>query len=97
MEARAGIGHVMLEVEDAVVIPLFIYGLTNSFGTEIKRNWSSKRKSYPIHLMFGPPVDLQRFRSLPDDSNRSQEVAEECMKSIRALASEHKEKFNPDL
>lgn len=97
LEARAGIGHVMVEVEDAIVMPLFIYGLTNSFGTEIKRNWGANRKKYPIHLMFGPPIDMQKFRSMPDDANRSQEIAEECMKAIRALAVEHKQKYNPEM
>ena len=97
LEARAGLGHVLLEVDGAVVLPLFIYGLTNSFGTEVQRNWGGKKNNYPIHLMFGPPIDLEKFRSMPKDTNTSQEIAEECMKAIRALGKEHKEIYNPDL
>lgn len=97
LEARAGIGHVLLEVEGAVVLPLFIYGLTNSFGTEVRRNWSGNRNNFPIHLMFGPPIDLERFRSMSKDTDTSKEIAEACMKAIRALGVEHKEKYNPEL
>jgi hypothetical protein len=34
---------------------------------------------------------------MPKGTNTSQEIAEECMKAIRALGKEHKEKYNPDL
>jgi 1-acyl-sn-glycerol-3-phosphate acyltransferase len=95
LEARAGLGHVLLEVEEAVVLPLFIYGLSNSMGAEFKRNWSSRRMDFPIHLMFGPPIDLARFQDIPKEEQDGQEIAEECMKAIRALAEEHRQTYNP--
>ena len=95
LEARAGLGHVLLEVEGAIVVPLFIYGLSNSMGVEIKRSWSMRRKDFPIHLMFGPPVNMDRFRGIPKEEQDGQEIAEECMKAIRALAEEHRQRYNP--
>ena len=47
--------------------------------------------------MFGPAINVERFRSMSDDANRSQEIAEECMRAIRALGAEHKQKYNPQM
>ena len=97
LEARGGIGQVLLEVEDTIVVPLFIYGLSNKMGTEIKRSWSSQRKQYPIHLMFGPPVSMEKFRGMENTPETGQLIAEECMNAIRKMGEEHRQKYNPSV
>ena len=96
LKARGGIGKVFLEVENSMVIPLFIYGLSNSMKEELKRNWSGNRRKYPIHLMFGKPLDMQHFHNIPRNEDTSLEIAKACMDGIQALAEEHRMKYNPE-
>ena len=79
-----------------MVIPLFIYGLSNSMKEELKRNWSGNKEQYPIHLMFGKPLDMQRFHNIPRNEDTSLEIAKACMEGIQKLAEEHRVRYNPD-
>ena len=90
-------GQVLCEVEDAIVIPLFIYGLSNKMGVEFKRNWGSDSQKYPIHLMLGAPIDLSRFANQPNTYETHLAIAQACMEAIKDIGTQHRQKYNPQL
>ena len=97
LEARFGVGQVLCEVNDAIVIPLFIYGLSNKMGSEFKRNWIGDTQKHPIHLMLGAPIDLSRFADMPNTYETHIAIAQACMDAIKQLGEEHRKQYNPQL
>jgi 1-acyl-sn-glycerol-3-phosphate acyltransferase len=54
LPAQPGAGELALKARP-VVVPAFILGMTNSFGTEVKASW---RRKPPVIAVFGHPVQL---------------------------------------
>lgn len=87
LPGHAGVGRIVLDGPPGVrVIPVFVIGLTNGFGEELRRNWLAP-SDFPIGIRFGPEI--------PVDDLRGQEgahaaLAERAMAAIRTLAEGHR-------
>ena len=83
--ARPGVGRIFVRARTARVIPVFLTGLSNSFGAELARNWRAPA-GYPIHVAFGPEIDLSDLRAQPPTRHTEREAVERCMNAIREQA-----------
>jgi 1-acyl-sn-glycerol-3-phosphate acyltransferase len=89
---KRGVGHFALQAAEAVVIPVFVCGLTNDATEEVRRTWLSKDKHF-IDVTFGAPIardGLDDQQQLLSTQEREQAMAERCMQSIAALAEQHR-------
>jgi 1-acyl-sn-glycerol-3-phosphate acyltransferase len=84
LRPQPGIGKIALQNPDVELIPVWIHGLTNSIGTEARRNWTAPSE-HPIDLCFGAPVDISDIRG--NGQTAALTVANRCMDAIRALAA----------
>jgi 1-acyl-sn-glycerol-3-phosphate acyltransferase len=86
LSARPGTGRLLRKAaEGTVVLPVFVTGIGNSAPTELYRNWFAPRR-WPIHLVFGAPIDLSDLQALPDGHETHMKIVERCMEAIAALA-----------
>jgi 1-acyl-sn-glycerol-3-phosphate acyltransferase len=61
LSARYGVGQIALQASP-MVIPVFMNGLTNDFKCELLANRTPNvRHHSPIIIVFGSPLDLQKF------------------------------------
>ncbi len=87
LAARPGVGKVALEVEDLLVIPVYIHGMRNRLHVEIWRNWTSPA-AHPLHIRFGAPIDLSDLRRDPIHATAYKAASERMMRHIAVLAAE---------
>jgi 1-acyl-sn-glycerol-3-phosphate acyltransferase len=85
LPAQPGIGKITLEARSARVFPVFVLGLTNSFFTELKRNWFAV-KDNPIRVLFGPEIDLSDLREEGSRPVTQKKAANRCLEAIEALS-----------
>ena len=88
LPARRGIGRLALEVPEARVVPAFVLGLGNRIGRELWTNWSAPSR-HPIHVRFGPEVDLADLRGGSAGVGRAEAeraASERCRQAILSLA-----------
>ncbi len=82
---KLGSGEILLSAPSSQVIPVFLTGLTNNFLEELRRNWQVP-EHYPIHIGFGPPIELADLYPTQGE-RRSQRIAvNRAMDAIRDLA-----------
>jgi 1-acyl-sn-glycerol-3-phosphate acyltransferase len=91
LPARPGTGRLLRKAAPgAVVLPVFVTGMSNSAPTELARNWFAARR-WPIDLVFGAPVDVSDLLELPDGHDTHMRIVERCMSEIVRLAERQRQ------
>ena len=62
LPAQPGIGQIVRQSQP-IVLPVFILGLGNDLPKQVKGNFDGKGE--PITIVFGAPLDMQRFYDQP--------------------------------
>lgn len=75
---------------DAVVVPVFVNGLSNDFLGDVRRGMSDAGASSPCICVFGEPLSLQDLRREPLDNRVAGRALEMMRASIEALGEEEK-------
>jgi len=78
---KLGIGEVLLAAPSAQVVPVFLAGLTNDFGEELRRNWRTPTL-FPIHIGFGAPIDLRDLHDQATVRRAQREAVRRAMAGI---------------
>lgn len=87
LPAKPGVGRVIFHAK-VTVIPVFITGLGNDLGAQVRGNFNGKGEQ--IAIVFGEPVDFgDLLRESPSPRVYAQ-IAERCMSAICALCEEEK-------
>lgn len=87
LPARFGVGK-MIQDSGAVVIPVFINGLSNDFAAQIRGNFDGK--GAPVNLVFGEPLDLEELRNGPRTQKTQLAIAERCLEVVHQLGQEER-------
>jgi len=82
---KLGIGEILLAAPSAQVIPVFLTGLTNDFLEELRRNWRDPER-HPIHIRFGPPIDLRDLHATTTERRSQRAAVDRAMRAIRGVA-----------
>lgn len=89
LPAQPGIGKIILDSPpETIIVPVFVLGLTNSVIDEFKNSWFRPRRHNPIHVVFGPPVDIGDFREQGSRPATQKRTADRCLEAIAALGRE---------
>jgi len=88
LPAQPGVGRIVLAT-NALVIPLFILGPSNSLGTELVWNWTAADK-HPIDVHVGAALDFSDLKPHVGRARTLKNAADRCMDAIRALAEDNK-------
>lgn len=90
LPARPGAGRIIHAVGDkAVVVPVFINGLSNDLGRQVAGNYL--KTGSPITIIFGPPVELRDLLDEPAAATLDQRISDRTFAAVRALASEDRD------
>jgi 1-acyl-sn-glycerol-3-phosphate acyltransferase len=81
LPVQPGVGRIVLASPGVVVIPVWIWGLTNRASREACDNWL-RPGSHPIDIDFGPPIPLDDLIAAADPGP----IAARCQDAIRELA-----------
>jgi 1-acyl-sn-glycerol-3-phosphate acyltransferase len=95
LPAQAGVGRVIRKAERAMVIPVFVNGLSNDFVGQIRDGLRGKGE--PIHLVFGAPIDFGRLLAAPESPRTYKQIAETCLQAIASLGEEERRIRYPGL
>lgn len=87
-KGRSGAGWIISSGKP-VVIPTVVINTHKYFSPSKKRPWFG----IPYTVVFGEPLDLTRFYSMPDNKGTSQALVNEVMKEIAALQEKHKDLY----
>ena len=87
LPAQPGVGRVIQKAE-AIVIPVFIQGLSNNIKEQVIGNFNGKGK--PIHLVFGAPMQFGDLLEKKPSPKLHREISEKCMAAIADLAQQDK-------
>jgi len=92
LPARPGVGQMALRSE-AVVVPMWISGLSNSFVDQVRENFRGGGEgTTPVRVSFGSPVDLSDFAtSDPFERSVQLEVTDRVMEAISKLGAQEKQ------
>ena len=88
--AKPGIGQIILR-SNAIVIPFFITGLSDSLSECIKDNWKKNPKSNPIIIVYGQPMDYSQYKTMEPSEALYQRLANNVLDEIKALMPKEKE------
>jgi 1-acyl-sn-glycerol-3-phosphate acyltransferase len=83
-EGKRAVGKLLYSARP-VVIPVAVWGTDRVLPAGRR----FPRLRLPIGVHYGPPVDLQRFYTLPDTKDTAQAIIAEVMGAIAALAAQH--------
>ena len=90
LPAKPGIGEIILK-SNAVVIPLFLNGLSNDFLNEIRRNYHPKaRQLDPVIACYGQPVDYSEFATKKPRAALYKRTADKVREAIAKLSEKEK-------
>jgi 1-acyl-sn-glycerol-3-phosphate acyltransferase len=84
---RSGIGR-LVRASGVPVLPVFVNGLLNDVRRQIISN--ARGDGQPIHLVFGPPVELEELLQAPATARTHKAVAQQIMEAIRCLGEEER-------
>jgi len=85
LPGRSGVGWIIYRARPTV-IPTLVINTEKFFWPGNKRPWFG----IPYRVVFGEPLDLERFYGLPDEKETSQAIVDEIMKAIAALKEKHR-------
>lgn len=89
LRAQPGVGKIVLDAPEVPVVPIFVIGLSNRMGTELRNNLLAPA-DHPIDVWFGPPVALDEVRARGKRATSQLIASKRCMEAIAALADEHR-------
>jgi 1-acyl-sn-glycerol-3-phosphate acyltransferase len=89
LPAQPGVGKVVIEANDAHVIPAFVLGLSNSLHKELVHNVFAPSE-HVIDVWFGPEIDLGDLRAQKSRASNHLRAANRCRDAIARLAVEHR-------
>jgi hypothetical protein len=72
----------------ATVLPVFVNGLTNDFGSQLGANFS--RAGKPVYIVFGAPVDLSDLLEARSTLKVHQAIADRAMAAVAELGQEER-------
>ena len=93
LRTQPGVGTILCKSKHTVALPVFITGLTNSMGEELRRNWLCKPDEHPIDVVFGPVVHFDDLRAEGDRLAIQMRIAQRCMEAVGEQAQWHKRRF----
>ena len=88
LPAQPGVGKLVLEAENARVIPVFIEGLGDNMLLEMWRNWWEP-KNWPVEIHFGSDIDFSDLRQRGSRASTQLLAARRCMGAISDLCAGH--------
>lgn len=92
LPARHGIGEVIHNADEAIVIPVFIAGPTNDVIREFFINWF-KAKQNPVVVYYGSPIKTTDLANGENNRENFQLTADGCMTHIQNLAEEFRQEY----
>lgn len=91
LPAQPGVGQIIVR-SGALVVPVFINGLGNSFTSQVSSNFrGGAAKGDPIIITFGDPVDLSAFAGQTPRPALYKRVADRVLDDIRKLGARERE------
>lgn len=87
LPASIGTGNIVYRARP-VVIPVFTLGLVNNLPRQVIGNF--KGDGDPVTMVFGEPLDLQRFYDMPAENETYKAIAEHIREAIIALSVEER-------
>lgn len=87
LPAQPGVGRVIYDAR-VPVLPVFINGLINRIGRQIKSNFDGS--GIPVLMVFGPPVDFGDLLSRRASPRVYRAISERTLEAIGELAQEEK-------
>lgn len=84
LPVHSGIGR-LVHLTEAPVLPAFINGLVNSIPDQIVRN--IRRQGPPVHLVFGPALELEDLRKSPGRGRTYRAIADRIRDELLQLGS----------
>ena len=86
---KKGVGEVLNTTPEAVIVPVYIKGITNNLLREFVCNWF-RAKQTPIDVYFGSPPDLSEYYTQEQSKQTHMTIAQACMDAIQVLVERHK-------
>jgi 1-acyl-sn-glycerol-3-phosphate acyltransferase len=88
LPAQSGVGRMIHKARGVPVVPVFVNGLGNDFGRQIRACLSGDGDA--INLVFGAPVTLGPLLDEPGGPRTYKKIADRCVEAIAALGQEEK-------
>ena len=88
LPAQNGIGRLIHLARDAVIIPVFINGLTNRLGRQVVSNFD--KTGTPIHVVFGEAIDFSDLLDRPASTKTYRAIVERTMATIATLGEQER-------
>lgn len=94
LPAKPGIGQ-MAHESGAMVIPVWIRGLSNSLPEQVRANFGrGDKRGETITIAFGDPVDLSEFHSQNGRVSVYKRMSDRILENIAGLAQEDRARNN---
>jgi 1-acyl-sn-glycerol-3-phosphate acyltransferase len=87
LPASIGTGSIVYRARP-VVIPVFTLGLINNLPKQVVGNFTGDGE--PVTMIFGEPLDLERFYAMPAEPETYKAIAEHIRDAIIALSVEER-------
>ncbi|MBX3125197.1 MAG: 1-acyl-sn-glycerol-3-phosphate acyltransferase [Polyangiaceae bacterium] len=88
LPAQTGVGKVV-HGSGAVVLPVFINGLINDLGRQVRSNFDGTGRV--INVVFGEPIELSDLQAQPHSPRVYRAISERCMTAISRLGQEERQ------
>jgi 1-acyl-sn-glycerol-3-phosphate acyltransferase len=95
LRPQPGVGTILSRSHHTVVVPVFVTGLTNSMGTELRRSWSKQRADHAVDVVFGPVMEFDDLRAKGDRLSVQMEMTHRVMDGIAQAAEHHRKDIAP--
>jgi 1-acyl-sn-glycerol-3-phosphate acyltransferase len=85
LPAQPGTGRIALGLSKAKVIPVYVLGMGQSIGGEMKMNWGAP-KEHPVDMYFGEPLDFEDLKPKANMLTTQKRASDRCLDAIKTLA-----------
>jgi 1-acyl-sn-glycerol-3-phosphate acyltransferase len=85
LPTQTGVGRIALGSKRVNVIPVFLLGMSQSIGREMKYNVLAPA-DHPVDVYFGAPIDFSDLKPTADDPVSQKAAADRCLDAIKELA-----------
>lgn len=87
LPAQPGIGRLAVKVDDLLILPIFVKGMSNRAVHETWWNWTCPRDK-PIDIRFGPPVAYADLVNPDNPQASARAISKRVMEAVATLAAE---------